>query len=278
MIIKKHPVSGGFESIYHISQTELSRSLIWTPACGITYPSESYKMLRNRSPVMCIEYVESGEGVICADNERYNPHGGDTYMLQIGENQHYWSSTSNPWKKYWVNIKGPVCKKLCEAYKLTGSHYFPGLDIKKDLEQIIELAKDTTADHTVTMLEVINRIFFKMYEYNSKRSSQSDAVKIKDYIDMRITEDFSLDEVEKLLEKSQSQIIRIFKKQYGITPYAYHLDKRIEVAKELLLGTSLKVKEIAEYLNFYDEYYFSNIFLRKTGQTPSHYRKQSTEG
>jgi YesN/AraC family two-component response regulator len=50
------------------------------------------------------------------------------------------------------------------------------------------------------------------------------------------------------------------------------LEKKISFAKKLLVDTSLSVKQISDKLCFSDEYYFSNIFKKKTGQTPSQYR------
>ena len=49
--------------------------------------------------------------------------------------------------------------------------------------------------------------------------------------------------------------------------------RRLETARLLLRGTALPVREIAFRLCFSDEHYFSSLFRRKTGQTPSAYRR-----
>jgi transcriptional regulator GlxA family with amidase domain len=48
---------------------------------------------------------------------------------------------------------------------------------------------------------------------------------------------------------------------------------RIYRAKEMLLGTSLSVKEIATMLHFENPFHFSNVFKQKTGSSPSHWRR-----
>jgi AraC-like DNA-binding protein len=96
---------------------------------------------------------------------------------------------------------------------------------------------------------------------------------MKDFLNTRITEKFQICDLCRHISRSESQTIRLFKKIFGITPYTYVLDKKIGFAKKLLMDTNLSVKEIATKLCFSDEYYFSNIFKKKTGLTPSQYRR-----
>ena len=72
---------------------------------------------------------------------------------------------------------------------------------------------------------------------------------------------------------SESQIIRIFKKDLSVSPYEYILDQKLAQARLLLRSTGLMVKEIAFQLGFCDEHYFSSLFKQKTGKTPTAYRK-----
>ena len=65
------------------------------------------------------------------------------------------------------------------------------------------------------------------------------------------------------------------KKEMKITPYEYHLKNKIDRAMLLLETSDLSIKEIAFSLGFSDEHYFSDIFKRKTGIKPTHYRKST---
>jgi AraC-like DNA-binding protein len=86
-----------------------------------------------------------------------------------------------------------------------------------------------------------------------------------------------MDMFAKSLNKSKSQITRIFKTAYGETPYKYLLSKRIDLAKTALTETNDPIKSIAADLCFYDEYYFSSYFKSITGHSPSEYRKLYTK-
>ena len=95
---------------------------------------------------------------------------------------------------------------------------------------------------------------------------------IRAFLDLHIKKRFRLEDLCHYLKKSESQVIRVFKKKYGATPYVYLMDQRIELAKQMLLGTALSVRQIALELCFTDEYYFSNFFKKKTGLSPAKYR------
>lgn len=66
---------------------------------------------------------------------------------------------------------------------------------------------------------------------------------------------------------------RMFKKYTGISPKQYLLQLKIMRAKELLVGSSLTIKEISYELGFQSIFYFSRIFKEKTGMNPSDLRK-----
>lgn len=66
----------------------------------------------------------------------------------------------------------------------------------------------------------------------------------------------------------------LFKKHLGITYTEYVNNVRIMKAKELLAQSSLSVMDISERIGYADCIYFSRLFKRAVGQTPSQYRRQ----
>lgn len=64
-----------------------------------------------------------------------------------------------------------------------------------------------------------------------------------------------------------------FHQEVGMTFSAYIKDFRMKKAKELLIGTNLKLYEIAEKTGYSDPKYFSRVFKETTGMLPAEYRK-----
>lgn len=261
------------EDIYYLSQGEVLKNILEIPMCGITYPDKNYEIHRDNSRYSCLEYVEKGAGEVHIDDIHFYPTEGDSYFLHTGERHHYFSDKKHPWKKYFINIHGSLFDSLVEGYQLKNAYLFKGLNIKDELVEIINMAKENTVDNTEKTVIAVNKILCKMMTYVKENSSTpSLAEKMKDYLNMHISSKFKLKDLCEYISISESQTIRIFREAYGITPYAYILEKKIKLAKDMLINTNLPIKQIAHNLCFADEYYFSNVFKNKVGVSPRNYR------
>ena len=67
----------------------------------------------------------------------------------------------------------------------------------------------------------------------------------------------------------------LFKQHMGLSPQEYITGLRMRNAEELLLTTSLTIKEIAISLGFTNQYYFANFFKKRNGSYPSTFRKMA---
>ena len=77
---------------------------------------------------------------------------------------------------------------------------------------------------------------------------------------------------------SQSHFSTVFAQETGITFTQYLTALRIGKAKELLSATQMRSSEIAFAVGYNDAHYFSYLFKKQTGATPSEYRKANGEG
>ena len=74
---------------------------------------------------------------------------------------------------------------------------------------------------------------------------------------------------------SQSHFSTVFAQETGITFTQYLTGLRIGKAKELLAATDMRSSEIALAVGYNDAHYFSYLFKKQTGVTPSEYRKSN---
>ena len=93
------------------------------------------------------------------------------------------------------------------------------------------------------------------------------------FIERNYTKPISLVDLEKHCNISKQQLIRYFKKTFNTTPTNYIMQYKIGKAKEFLFrNPDLSIKEIAAELGYDNQHYFSRVFTRTTGETPSAYR------
>lgn len=94
-----------------------------------------------------------------------------------------------------------------------------------------------------------------------------------EYLRKEYDKDITLEQISNYCAVSKNYFCNIFKKTTGQSIWDYLTNIRIEFAKQYLNDTSLKNIEIAEKVGYDDPAYFTRIFKKKTGITPSEYRK-----
>ena len=72
---------------------------------------------------------------------------------------------------------------------------------------------------------------------------------------------------------SNSRFSTVFAQEMGVTFTEYLTGLRIGKAKELLLATRLRSSEISSAVGYSDRHYFSYLFKKNTGMTPSEFRE-----
>lgn len=100
---------------------------------------------------------------------------------------------------------------------------------------------------------------------------------ISEYLENNIATVSSLSDICREFHYSKNYIIRIFKKEFGVSPIQYVNDAKIKRAMYLLETTSRPVKEITEECGYSDYPYFYKRFVRKTGLSPLRWRRQIQE-
>lgn len=244
---------------------------------GITYPDPNYHITRKNSYIHCFEYVTKGSGIVTVDSQTNYPCQGDLYVLPKGADHDYRSLPENPFEKIWFNVNGTLCDELIYVYGITGTLIVKETNAFPIFREFLDICenKELSLDEIYSQCAIVfHKLMIKLYDskiFFSDSISNGLASEIKSHIDRNIYERLSIELLSKQVNISSSQVNRVFKKCYGITPYDYILTRKIDTAKLLLKNTSLTVKEIAYKLNFADEHYFSNVFLQKTGVRPKHY-------
>ncbi len=100
---------------------------------------------------------------------------------------------------------------------------------------------------------------------------------IQSYIRANFNTAITLDEIARHFNFTPAYLIRIFKRQVGVTPIQYLIDLRMAEARRLMIGSpGLDIKEIGEIVGYPDPHYFSRIFKNTHGVTPTEYRSRNS--
>lgn len=246
---------------------------------GITYPTVGYEIQREKSEIYVLEYIVSGTGTVEVNGQVFHPVPGDVYLLPRDSRHHYYAAKEDPFQKIWMNVGGELCRQLIQLYGLSGKYHFPAVFLREPFERFLSVCRNRDSEMQI-IFDRCSLIFMEILQHLSRNSESRNtanryAALAKNFCDRNIYEKITADDAARCAGLSVSQLSRLFRREYGITVYAYILNNKIRTAKSLLTGTSLSVGEIAYLLKFADEHYFSNIFKKKTGKTPTQWRSLS---
>lgn len=103
------------------------------------------------------------------------------------------------------------------------------------------------------------------------RKDQFDALVV--YMRSRLCESITLDDIARDCSMSVSKVKLIFSEQCDSSPIAYFISMKLDEAKRLISETPMNFTQISDHLGFTSVHYFSKLFKKKTGMTPSEYSR-----
>jgi len=147
----------------------------------------------------------------------------------------------------------------------------PGLN---HIETILSNINTVTQIKEQVQLILVSGLMFRDSRTNSQRAGILQ--KAKDYIDQHYMDpEMSLNQVAAFVNHSPSHFSAMFSHGTCKTFKEYLTDLRIKKARELLRTTSLRSSEISYQIGYGDPHYFSYIFRKNTGLTPTEFRLQT---
>lgn len=96
----------------------------------------------------------------------------------------------------------------------------------------------------------------------------------QDYVENNLGEKLTLAIVARAIHVSRTRLVQEFCAHTGETFGAYLLRRRLEQARELLVTTSHSIEGISWVCGFSNPHYFSTVFRRRMGVTPTQFRQQ----
>lgn len=118
-----------------------------------------------------------------------------------------------------------------------------------------------------------NFMNLKVVKHNTKRELYKSIIETKEYLNDNFKEKISLDIISRDVGVSKYYLHRLFREINGNTPLEYLKNIRLEKAKNKLQYSKDSIFEIAFKCGFDNSAYFSNVFKKHVGLSPTQFRK-----
>ncbi|ASQ03434.1 helix-turn-helix transcriptional regulator [Sinorhizobium meliloti WSM1022] len=119
----------------------------------------------------------------------------------------------------------------------------------------------------------------KIGKRSGRKRSQLAAWQLRravDFIEENFARNVRLEELAGLTGLSQSHFSHAFKASTGVAPHQWHMNARVERAKQMLLRSDAPLTSIAAETGFADQAHFTRVFRKAVGTTPALWKKSHT--
>ena len=124
-------------------------------------------------------------------------------------------------------------------------------------------------------LNDLTKIIFALSQDSLPDSAQKLVSSIKDYVHSHLSSNLTLAALSDVVNYNSAYVSRVFKQTSGINLSSYITTCRVNAAKELLQTTQDSISSIAEKVGFDTPQYFSMVFQKQVGLSPSKFREVS---
>ena len=168
-----------------------------------------------------------------------------------------------------------MAEAMFTAYLDKNVYLMRDCDISAQMETLLCRIEQFESDYEQLADETAKAVLEILQKLHRQGRSQTRTLpdQIKEWIDLHVEKNVKLEQLCESLHYSRNHLINQFRGRYGITPYQYLREQKIEAAKRYLLYSGMSVQEISERLSYTDENYFHSCFKEATGMTPGTFRR-----
>ncbi|KOY16300.1 AraC family transcriptional regulator [Paenibacillus xylanivorans] len=243
-----------------------------------------------------ILYLISGDFYYFIGDRTYQVAGGTLLFMDIHERHKLVNSGCNMYERVTLLFKkeflqhfctGGQCEELLKlfksdyrALKMTGKdQYFIEQLFQKMIQEEKKQALGYEQYQQILLVELLINLNRKLFDslvaplVESNRTHKK-VLDIVNYVNQHYMEPLKLSEISRQFDISSSYLCRTFKESTGFSFIEYINNIRIKEARDLLVGSSFNVTEIAGMVGFDNTSHFGRTFKLMMGISPLCFRKQ----
>ncbi|MBQ8600762.1 MAG: helix-turn-helix domain-containing protein, partial [Clostridia bacterium] len=234
-----------------------------------------YHIHRPCAHVTVLEYVLEGEGELQVNDRQYTAVAGTVYILPKGAYQDYRSSAENPWKKIFINLLGDLPLELLNTFGLSEQILFSGEGLLPLFERVRAIVEngENREENASELAGIFFQVLTRLQASSAKKKHSPEAVQLRAYLDAHPARLVGNEELARSIYRSPDYCVKLFRREFGTTPYDYQIGSKLRMAKHMLRDTNLPIARIAGAVGYEDPRYFSGLFKKKIGVSPRAYRK-----
>lgn len=234
----------------------------------VTKPEFPFRM----QPFYTWHFIISGSGVFEIDNRKMTLEKGNMFFIPPNVKMRYYPNPDDPWEYAWFVLNGDEANRYGELVGFSEGVFSLENKYCKITDGILKNLFDSLSENPMAYFGLLSS-FYKIMDICVSRIPPGNIKNIKETIDCNcLSQFFSIEDLCRDVGFSHTHLLRLFKKEYGMTLINYVTKKRITHACKLLETTDLPIAAVGYSCGFSDEIHFMKVFKREMGITALKYR------
>ena len=276
---------GFLRARFTIPSGRLSGGIDQVSACGWHDCNDSYLICRQQEKELMKQhflliYTTGGCGEASVEGEKYLLKPQTLMIFPKGSHHGYRTQKGGRWVFYWMHISGAHCSAmLSHLIRECGCclNMSCGEKIVSCVEALISSALHHDEYDLFSAQQVSDMLFEVMREIclpRGEKRIRRDAVRRAiELMEKNYDRPLMIGEIAAQLYLSEEHVIRMFKKETGLTPHRYIRQLRINRACIYLEQSDMSIAQIAQSVGYQSVSSFVAQFRHSCGVTPGEYRR-----
>ncbi|MCI5668838.1 MAG: helix-turn-helix domain-containing protein [Oscillospiraceae bacterium] len=226
-------------------------------------------------------YIAKGKGYFTIGGKLRILGEGSMILYRPDEPQHYYYRAADRTEVFWVHFTGRDAGELLRYYELPESENVFSVGTSPDIQwlyrQMIQELQLCRQNYEELLSLILRHIFIvanRCLTEGSRGAAPGEIERATHYFNENYRARINIEEYAAQRHMSACWFIRSFRETVKQTPMQYILSLRMSNAQSLLEATDCNITEIAAAVGYDDPLYFSRLFRRHTGFSPTEYRKR----
>lgn len=249
--------------------------------CGREKCRPDFKMPPHLREHYLIHYIQRGSVVFEENQRQHIVNDGDIFVIYPDILTNYYNADIyKPLEFCWIGFMGDTAESHLEYVGITRDNPVIHINNADFEEAILKLIKLFETNKNLSEI-VFNNQLLKCFHSIEKsvKTNVKETVNYVDtvlaYIDDNYMKDISTADIAEFAKLNRSYLFKIFKQQTGLSVSKYLIKYRINKACEFFKEYGFTISQVAQMVGVDDIYYFSKLFKKVTGITPSEYKKMN---